>query len=201
MAQVRARLGVVLLLAWFAPRSSVSASGGAWCRVPRRRLLKRASKRPGERGACAFACPPQSSPPISPVSSHHHDWPEAPVGSADNLNLASVQGAPRKDKGTRPGLVWHEREDSNVLNIIAIRFHGSEGYLGSRILTIVVVVRCTLSRCSLYPISYMQLVHTCVSCPATDQPSPTPQDQAVAGFYLAVASDECYPRAWVEDSG
>jgi len=33
------------------------------------------------------------------------------VGSADNLNLACVQGARLEDKGTRPGLVWVERED------------------------------------------------------------------------------------------
>ena len=67
---------------------------GAWClgvcsAAP---LIKRASKRRGERGACAFACPPTSTPPISPVSSPCHDWPEAPVGSAVNLNLACVQG-------------------------------------------------------------------------------------------------------------
>jgi hypothetical protein len=89
-----------------------------------------------------------------------------------------------------------------LIIIVAISFHGSEGYLGLRIQNIV-VMRCTLPRCSLYPISYMQLVHPpCVSCPATDQPSPTPQDQAVAALHLAVASDgECYPRAWAEDSG
>lgn len=78
----------------------------AWCVVPRRRLLKRASKRPGERGACAFACPPPSTPPISPVSPPYRDWPEDPVGSADNLNLAYGQGVMLEDKGTRPGCIW-----------------------------------------------------------------------------------------------
>lgn len=56
-------------------------------------------------------------------------------------------------------------DTGNVLSITAICCHGTEGYLGLRLLKIPYV----LPRCSLYPACDMQLVH--VSCLATDQPS------------------------------
>lgn len=56
-----------------------------------------------------------------------------------------------------------------MLNIVAICFHGSEGYLGLYALSIVVVMS-ALPRCSLYPTDNAPRTFA-ISCPATDQPS------------------------------
>ena len=164
-------LGVdrVVLLALGPP--FVSASGGCLvlgAELPRRHLLKRASKRPGERGACAFACPPASSPPISPVSPPSRVWHEAPAGSAGNLNLACEQGAPLghtvRLRGTAVFGGTGGFEIRAVLrNIFAICCHGTEGYLALRGASISLVI-CVLPRPSLCLVSNMRLVH--VQCGA-----------------------------------
>ena len=64
-----------------------------------------------------------------------------------------------------------EREDSRIrasLNIAAICFHGSEGYLGLHVLSIVVVIW-VLPRCSLYPTGNPPRTCVIIRCPATTQ--------------------------------
>ena len=166
--------------------------------LPRRRLLKRASKRPGERGACAFACPPPSSPPISPVSPPYHDWPEGPSRQCRQSQFGMrARGKTRASIRVRGPAVFGRKggfEDTSSAQHLC--------YLLSRNRRISrfacsVHFRCDMCAAALLPLSDEQCAaRTMCKLPSNRPAFSRAQRQAVAEFHLAVATDECCPRAW-----